>query len=131
MDEVTKDILDKVPVGVIATVNRDRTPLVTPLHFARWDDKIVWISSPETRHSENVFRNGKIDFVVWDEHKRAIFINTTAGELAEEDQESALSAYRKKHGDFKPNLDKVQIYVAKIGDIDENSTTEIMRYFIA
>ena len=35
MNTLTQTILDTVPVGALATVNRDRTPLVTPLHFVR------------------------------------------------------------------------------------------------
>ena len=42
-------------------MNVDRTPLVTPLHFARLGDSIVWISEPTARHSENAFRNGKAE----------------------------------------------------------------------
>ena len=44
MNEQVKQLLDTVHVGVMATVNRDRTPLATPLHFARMDDSIIWIS---------------------------------------------------------------------------------------
>ena len=46
MNELAKEILDTVEVGALATVNVDRTPLVTPLHFARLGDSIVWISEP-------------------------------------------------------------------------------------
>ena len=43
MNELAKEILDTVEVGVLATVNVDRTPLVTPLHFARFGNSIIWI----------------------------------------------------------------------------------------
>ncbi len=66
MNELAKEILDTVEVGALATVNADRTPLVTPLHFARFGNSIIWISEPTARHSENAFRNGKAEFVVWD-----------------------------------------------------------------
>ena len=51
MNELAKEILDTVEVGALATVNVDRSPLVTPLHFARLDNSIVWISEPTARHS--------------------------------------------------------------------------------
>lgn len=74
MNNTTKEILDKVQVGALATVNRDRTPLITPLHFARYkNDNIIWISDRGSRHSSNAFRNGRAEFVVWDEQKRAVF----------------------------------------------------------
>ncbi len=76
MNELAKEILDTVEVGALATVNADRTPLVTPLHFARFGNSIIWISEPTARHSENAFRNGKAEFVVWDDKKRAVFLKT-------------------------------------------------------
>ena len=66
MNELAKEILDTVEVGALATVNADRTPLVTPIHFARLDDSIIWISEPTARHSVNAFRSGKAEFVVWE-----------------------------------------------------------------
>ena len=77
MNELAKEILDTVEVGALATVNVDRTPLVTPLHFARFGNSIIWISEPTARHSENAFRNGKAEFVVWDDKKRAVFLKLT------------------------------------------------------
>ena len=74
MNELAKEILDTVEVGALATVNADRTPLVTPIHFARLDDSIIWISEPTARHSVNAFRSGKAEFVVWDDKKRAVFL---------------------------------------------------------
>lgn len=131
MNEEAEKILDTVQVGAIATINRDRTPLITPLYFARLEDSIIWLSDPATRHSENVFRNGKIEFVVWNEQKQAVFVNTTAGELPEEQKEAALEAYKKKLGDFLPPMDKEQIYAAPIGKIDDNSTTQNVWHFVA
>ncbi|OYX41505.1 hypothetical protein B7Y94_05015 [Candidatus Saccharibacteria bacterium 32-49-12] len=58
MNEEVKSILDTVHVGVMATVNRDRTPAVAPLHFARLDDSIIWISSRTSRHAQNAMRTG-------------------------------------------------------------------------
>ena len=43
MNELAKEILDTVEVGALATVNVDRTPLITPLHFARFGNSIIWI----------------------------------------------------------------------------------------
>ena len=90
MNELAKEILDTVEVGALATVNVDRTPLVTPLHFARLGDSIVWISEPTARHSENAFRNGKAEFVVWDDKKRAVFLKTNVTELSESEKDAAM-----------------------------------------
>lgn len=131
MNELAKEILDTVEVGALATVNVDRTPLVTPLHFARFGNSIIWISEPTVRHSENAFRNGKAEFVVWDDKKRAIFLKTNVTELPESEKEAAMAAYKEKLADFMPRCQNPQIYVAPIGELDEKTTTGNWLHFIA
>ena len=131
MNELAKEILDTVEVGALATVNVDRTPLVTPLHFARFGDSIVWISEPTARHSENAFRNGKAEFVVWDDKKQAVFLKTNVTELPESEKDAAMAAYKEKLADFMPRCQNPQIYVAPIGELDEKTTTGNWLHFIA
>ena len=131
MNELAKEILDTVEVGALATVNVDRTPLVTPLHFARFGDSIIWISEPTARHSENAFRNGKAEFVVWDDKKRAVFLKTNVAELPESEKEAAMAAYKEKLADFMPRCQNPQIYIAPIGELDEKTTTGNWLHFIA
>lgn len=131
MNELAKEILDTVEVGALATVNIDRTPLVTPLHFARFGNSIIWISEPTARHSENAFRNGKAEFVVWDDKKRAVFLKTNVTELPESEKEAAMAAYKEKLADFMPRCQNPQIYVAPIGELDEKTTTGNWLHFIA
>ena len=131
MNELAKEILDTVEVGALATVNVDRTPLVTPLHFARFGNSIIWISEPTARHSENAFRNGKAEFVVWDDKKRAVFLKTNVTELPESEKEAAMAAYTEKLADVMPRCQHPQIYVAPIGELDEKTTTGNWLHFIA
>ena len=131
MNELAKEILDTVEVGALATVNVDRTPLVTPLHFARFGNFIVWISEPTARHSENAFRNGKAEFVVWDDKKRAVFLKTNVTELPESEKEATMAAYKEKLADFMPRCQNPQIYIAPIGELDEKTTTGNWLHFIA
>ena len=131
MKVFAKEILDTVEVGALATVNVDRTPLITPLHFARFGNSIIWISEPTARHSENAFRNGKAEFVVWDDKKRAVFLKTNVTELPESEKEAAMAAYKEKLADFMPRCQNPQIYVAPIGELDEKTTTGNWLHFIA
>ena len=131
MSEDVKQILDTVPVGVMATVNRDRTPAVAPLHFARLDDSIVWMSSRATRHAQNAIRSGKVEFVVWNDKKQGVFLHTTALVLPEDKLEEAYEAFAAKHGNFRPKSEDLEVYISPIGTIDENSTTQNMWHFIA
>lgn len=131
MNELAKEILDTVEVGALATVNADRTPLVTPIHFARLDDSIIWISEPTARHSVNVFRSGRAEFVVWDDKKRAVFLKTNVTELSESEKETAMAAYKKKLSSFMPRCQNPQLYIAPIGKLDEKTTTGSWLHFIA
>lgn len=132
MNQLAIDILDAVEVGAMATVNRDRTPLATPLHFARYgEDRLIWISDRQSRHAINAYRTGRVEFVVWDQQKRAVFLTTEVQELPEAETEAALQAYAAKLGDFMPQFEQSQIYVMPIGQLDENSTTGNWLHFIA
>lgn len=131
MNELAKEILDTVEVGALATVNADRTPLVTPIHFARLDDSIIWISEPTARHSVNAFRSGRAEFVVWDDKKRAVFLKTNVTELSESEKETAMAAYKKKLSSFMPRCQNPQLYIAPIGKLDEKTTTGSWLHFIA
>ena len=132
MNKLATDILDTVEVGALATVNRDRTPLVTALHFARLDDMIVWVSDPISRHAHNAFRTGKAEFVVWDKQKNAVFLTTTVREIVDKAElAAAQEAYAKKLGNFMPQVDRPQFYAMPIGQLDEKTTTENWPHFIA
>ena len=131
MNELAKEILDTVEVGALATVNADRTPLVTPIHFARLDDSIIWISEPTARHSVNAFRSGRAEFVVWDDKKRAVFLKTNVAEVSESEKEAAMAAYKKKLSSFMPRCQNPQLYIAPIGKLDEKTTTGSWLHFIA
>ena len=131
MNELAKEILDTVEVGALATVNADRTPLVTPLHFARLDDSIIWISEPTARHSVNAFRSTRAEFVVWDDKKRAVFLKTNVTEVSESEKETAMAAYKKKLSSFMPRCQNPQLYIAPIGKLDEKTTTGSWLHFIA
>ena len=116
MNKLATEILDTVEVGALATVNRDRTPLVAALHFARLDDVLVWVSDPASRHAHNAFRTGKAEFVVWDEQKNAVFLTTTVREIVDEAElAAAQKAYAKKLGGFMPRVDTPRFYAMPIG----------------
>ncbi|QJU04687.1 pyridoxamine 5'-phosphate oxidase family protein [Candidatus Saccharibacteria bacterium oral taxon 488] len=132
MNKLATEILDTVEVGALATVNRDRTPLVAALHFARLDDVLVWVSDPASRHAHNAFRTGKAEFVVWDKQKNAVFLTTTVREIVDEAElAAAQKAYTKKLGDFMPQVDTPRFYAMPIGQLDEKTTTGNWLHFIA
>ncbi|MDO4773894.1 MAG: pyridoxamine 5'-phosphate oxidase family protein [Candidatus Saccharibacteria bacterium] len=127
-----ESILDNVEVGALATVNRDRTPLVTPLHFVRVGDEVMWVSDRDSRHAVNAFRTGKVEFVVWNEAKDGVFLTTTVREVTDEaEQEAIMTAYKEKLHGFVPPVPTPRIYAMPIGEIDEKTTTEKWLHYIA
>lgn len=132
MNQLAIDILDAVEVGALATVNRDRTPLVTPLHFVRVNDEVMWISDRDSRHALNAFRTGKVEFAVWNDKKDGVFLTTTVREVTDEsEQEAVMAAYKQKMHGFVPPVPTLRIYAMPIGQLDENSTTGNWLHFIA
>lgn len=129
---ITQQLLDQVSVGALATVDATGGPLVAPLHFVRVGDNIVWISDRGSRHSQSIDRQETIEFVVWDEQKRAVFIRTVAGEITDQSaQATAHQAYRAKFGEFVPRCDDPALYTAPIGRLDDDSTTENWLRYVA
>lgn len=131
MTELAQNILDTVPVGAMATVDRDRSPRVSPLHFSRLGDCIIWLSSRSSHHAENAIRSGKVEFVVWNDQKQGVYLHTSALVVPEERLDEAYAAFAKKHGEFRPKSDDIEVYMSPIGKLDENSTTQNTWHFIA
>lgn len=131
MNQTTQNILDTIQVGALASVNEDNSPLVTPLHFARFEDSIIWVSDLNAKHSQNIDLSDKVQFVVWDTEKRAVYLDTTAECIDQSIEAEVRASYANKLGDFMPKFANPQFYQAKIGQIDENSTTGNWLHFVA
>lgn len=132
MNTKTTEILDTVEVGALATVNRDRTPLVTPLHFVRVGEEVFWVSDRDSRHALNAFRTGKAEFVVWNEVKEAVFLTTTVREVTDEAEKTAvMEAYTAKMKGFVPSVPRASLYAMPIGQLDEKTTTKNWLHYVA
>ena len=55
-----KALMDKCPVGVLATVNTDGTPYCVPVHFARHKDAVVVHGLPAGQKIENIKANPSV-----------------------------------------------------------------------
>jgi general stress protein 26 len=76
-----KQLLAEIHHVSIATVNDDGTPHNSPV-FMAFDDKLngFWVSHPETQHSHNIARDGRVFLVVFDsrEGHGGLFIQAKA-----------------------------------------------------
>ena len=132
MNDTAREILDSVQVGALATVNRDRTPLVTPLHFVRVGEEVFWVSDRDSRHALNAFRTGKSEFVVWNDAKEAVFLTTTVREVTDEAEKTAvMEAYAEKMNGFVPSVPRTSLYAMPIGQLDEKTTTKNWLHYVA
>lgn len=68
MSELSVDkVLDANRYLVLGTADADGAPWVTPVFFARLgDDRVCWVSSPQSRHSRNIANRPAIAITVFD-----------------------------------------------------------------
>lgn len=59
--------LDVPRVGILATINADGTPLLTPIWHARDGDELWFVIEPESPKTYNVRRDSRVTYVVMDE----------------------------------------------------------------
>jgi nitroimidazol reductase NimA-like FMN-containing flavoprotein (pyridoxamine 5'-phosphate oxidase superfamily) len=65
--EAAKEIIDSNLYMTLATADAAGRPWPTPVYFAPIDYReLVWVSSPEARHSQNISARPEIGIVVFD-----------------------------------------------------------------
>lgn len=76
-------LLDKQGVGVLATVNADGTPYVTPIHFVHHKGAVYFHGLPAGQKLDNLDRDNRVGFTVYrmdglllDEHENPCDTNT-------------------------------------------------------
>ncbi|MFC4591247.1 pyridoxamine 5'-phosphate oxidase family protein [Sphaerisporangium corydalis] len=70
---------------VLATADRQGRPWATPVFFAALDeDRLFWVSAPDSRHSRNIAERPDVAITVFDSHApiggaEALYLEATAG----------------------------------------------------
>lgn len=81
MNDKAAEIINSNPVMVIATINEDGSPHITPVHTSFDGMSFFWKSSPDADHSRNIARDPRIAISVVDansDKSRAVYVNTRA-----------------------------------------------------
>lgn len=65
--EEIRALLDVPRVGVLGTTNRDGSPLLTPVWYAREGDELWLVIPPDGPKTRNIRRDPRVMFVVMDE----------------------------------------------------------------
>src|SRR3954470_14232817 len=83
----------------LATADADGRPWVTPVWYApQWPDGLLWISRPDTRHSQNLAVRPELAIVVFDSTvpvggAEALYLDGRAEQLSGAVLDEAIAAY--------------------------------------
>ena len=83
-------IVDEIAFMTLATVDAEGTPWASPVWFAHVGySEFLWISRPETRHSQNIAARPRIAIVIFDSRTpidtgRGVYIEAEAHQVADD-----------------------------------------------
>jgi general stress protein 26 len=89
-DDLARAIVDDIAFMTLATVDSTGVPWASPVWFAHADYvELLWISRPDTRHSQNIAANPQIAIVIFDSRTpidtgRGVYVEAKAGEVTDE-----------------------------------------------
>lgn len=112
---------------VLATVDDEGHPWATPLFFAApSEDRLVWVSAPDSRHSQNLDRSPGVSITVFDSHApvggaEALYLLGRAGMLHGPEAAGGLAALnarlpadRQLTAEDLPPCGTLRVYAADI-----------------
>jgi uncharacterized protein YhbP (UPF0306 family) len=86
----------------LATADESGQPWASPVWFAPdGDDGVLWVSSPETRHSRNIAVRADVAIVIFDSTvpvgaAEALYLEAVAEELSGDELEQAIAVYSER-----------------------------------
>lgn len=121
------------PVGALATVNADGTPWVTPLHVAVDEEMVVWLSSENTQHGQNIARDNRISLTLWSntevENVKGVYVQSRAEIVTGAKEIAARQLYARRFGAVPEKFLAAETYIAPLGDINTTKTRGGRLYF--
>jgi nitroimidazol reductase NimA-like FMN-containing flavoprotein (pyridoxamine 5'-phosphate oxidase superfamily) len=87
---------------VLGTAGPNGDPWVSPVFFAPLDqNRVVWVSSPDSRHSRNIAHRAAVAFTVFDSNvevgqAEAIYVDADAAPATADETERALQALNSR-----------------------------------
>jgi nitroimidazol reductase NimA-like FMN-containing flavoprotein (pyridoxamine 5'-phosphate oxidase superfamily) len=88
---MAREVIDANRYFVLGTVHPDGFPRVSPVFFNHHEYRsFYWVSSPDSRHSQNLVADPRLNAVVFDSsvpppETRAVYLTGSAYEVAEAD----------------------------------------------
>jgi general stress protein 26 len=90
--DLARAIVDEIAFMTLATVDAHGMPWASPVWFAHAGyQEFLWISRPDTRHSQNLAANPQIAIVIFDSRTpidtgRGVYLEAKAGEVLEDEE---------------------------------------------
>ena len=117
MTEQAQKIFDENVLGMIATVNEDGSPWISPLHMITDGEYIYWFSQEATTHSQNIARDGRISLSLFstDTSKgpTGVYINGQAERLTGDGDQHARTVAAQRLGSLPSVFDTASAYRAR------------------
>ena len=123
MTEQAQKIFDENVLGMIATVNEDGSPWISPLHMITDGEYIYWFSQEATTHSQNIARDGRISLSLFstDTSKgpTGVYINGQAERLTGDGDQHARTVAAQRLGSLPSVFDTASAYRVSSGTLDD------------
>jgi pyridoxine/pyridoxamine 5'-phosphate oxidase len=90
LSAAARAIIDEIAFMTLATVDAEGAAWASPVWFAHADySEFLWVSRPETRHSQNIAATPRIAIVIFDSRTpidtgRGVYIEAEAAEATDE-----------------------------------------------
>lgn len=87
---------------VLGTADASGEPWVTPVYYAHDGySRFLWVSSPETRHSENLADRSAVSIVIFDSGApvsmgQAVYVTGVAEQVRDEDVADAIDVFSRR-----------------------------------
>jgi hypothetical protein len=94
-----RQLVERNRYMTLATADADGRPWVTPVWFApQWPDALLWISRPDTRHSQNLAVRPELAIVLYDStvpvgEAEALYLDARAAQLSGPELEASIVVY--------------------------------------
>ena len=100
-EAIAKRLIDSSSYLTLGTADADGRPWVSPVWYAAASyAELLWVSSPDARHSRNLRTRPDASIVIFDSHAalgeaQAVYMSALAEEIANGELERALEAFSR------------------------------------
>jgi nitroimidazol reductase NimA-like FMN-containing flavoprotein (pyridoxamine 5'-phosphate oxidase superfamily) len=102
LDSGLRSVIDANRYMVLGTADEGGNPWVSPVWFAREGlDELVWVSSPQARHSRNIAARPQVSIVIFDSQvavgsAAAVYLQAVAQELTGTELERGIGVFARE-----------------------------------